>query len=891
MLRLPLVIALVVLCGGRWLLAAAPGGPLTFERDVRPILKAHCFLCHGEETPHKGNLDLRLARLMRAGGESGPAIVPDKPAESLLVGRIRAGEMPPGDKKLSAGEIDVIARWIEQGARTAYDEPADPAAATFTPVEREHWAFRPISRPSPPPAPDNGPPSNPVDAFLLARLAEKNLTFSAPADARTLIRRAYFDLLGLPPTSVEVDEFVADTAPDAWLRLVDRLLASPHYGERWGRLWLDVAGYADSDGVNEQDPLRPFAYKYRDYVIRAFNADKPLDEFVREQLAGDEALAPPYANLSPQQADCLVATGFLRMGPDGTGVTVADVNQVRNDVLVDTIKIVSTSLLGLSVGCAQCHAHRFDPIPQTDYYRLRAIFEPAYDVSNWRSPSARLVSLMSDADRRRMAEVDQEVKQIGAERGAAYQAKADEIFAQEVAALPEELQELLRVTYHTPADKRTPEQLELFKERPKLNVTTGSVYLFDQKWSIETDKIYAARTAQAKARRPAEDFAQALTEIPGKIPATRVFYRGDITQPREAVQPGELSILSGAETPVIPSDDPKLPTSGRRAVYARHLTDGKHPLLPRVLVNRVWLNHFGRGIVGTPGDFGLAGDRPTHPELLDWLASELTSGGWRLKRIHKLLMTSMAYAQVSRRTPALDAADPDNRLLGRMSVRRLEAEMLRDAVLTVSGTLNPKMFGPPVPVMPDEVGQVVLGVDTRDSAGRPSGKTVLLGSEAYRRSVYVQVRRSMPLSMLETFDAPRLAPNCELRSASTVAPQALLMLNNELIVDEADAFAQRIRGQAGADLGAQIRAAWQAAFAEEPTAAQRADAQEFLAAQTKIFSERDAAEAKAQTTGAPSAPNAGKKAEAKAPPRPPAERALAAFCQALLSSNRFLYID
>ncbi len=765
MLRLLVCFALVVFGAASRLNAATPGpitpGALTFEHDVRPILKAHCFLCHGEEEKPKGELDLRLVRLMMHGGESGPAIVAGKSAESLLLQRLRAGEMPPGPKKLLAKEIDTIAHWLDQGAATAFPEPADPAAAVFTEVERSHWSFQSVVRPSLPPVAQTELVRTPIDAFLLAKLAAEKLTFSAEADGRTLIRRAYFDLLGLPPTPEQVNEFLADTAPDAWERLIDRLLASPHYGERWGRLWLDVAGYAESDGVSEVDPVRPFAHKYRDYVIRSFNADKPLDDFIREQLAGDEMLKPPYTNLTQQQADQMVATGFLRMGPDGTGVAAADPNLVRNDVMAETIKIVSTSLLGLSVGCAQCHAHRFDPIPQADYYRLRAIFEPAYDVSNWRPPQARLVSLMSDADRKLMTEVDVEIKRIALERQTAFQAMADAIFAAEVSNLPEEQQEELRAAYAAPADKRTLQQQAMFKERPTLNVTTGSVYLFDQKWAADANKRFAALTEAATARRPKEEYAQALTEVPGKIPQTHVFYRGDITQPREAVKPSELSVLMSADTPAIPDDDPKLPTSGRRAIYARYLTGGKHPLLARVLVNRIWLNHFGRGIVGTPSDFGLAGERPSHPELLDWLSGELMSGGWRVKRMHKLLMTSNAYRQLSRRTPQLDAVDSENRLLGRMSVRRLEAEMLRDAVLTVSGKLNSKMFCASVPVMPDEVGQIVIGIDTRDSAGRPSGKAVSLGDEVYRRSVYVQVRRSMPLSMLDTFDGPRLSPNCE----------------------------------------------------------------------------------------------------------------------------------
>ena len=360
---LPLVL-IAALCA--WSLserAALPAEPLTFEAHVRPILKAHCWQCHGEEEELKGNFDARLARFLLKGGDSGPAIVAGKHDKSLLYEKVAAGEMPPGKKKLSPREIEVLARWIDSGAGTARPEPESLAAGdTFTDEERAHWSFQPIRRPELPPV--NHPESvrTPIDAFVLSRLESQGLSFGPAADRATLIRRLAFDLTGLPPETEAVDEFVNDPAPDACERLVDRLLDSPAYGERWGRHWLDVAGYADSDGFSEKDLERKWAWKYRDYVVRAFNDDKPWNEFIVEQLAGDELLTPPYANLTPEQADRLIATGFLRMGPDGTGDGAVDQNVARNEVLAETIKIVSTSLLGLSVGCAQCHAHRYDPI-------------------------------------------------------------------------------------------------------------------------------------------------------------------------------------------------------------------------------------------------------------------------------------------------------------------------------------------------------------------------------------------------------------------------------------------------------------------------------------------------------------------------------------------------
>ncbi|MDX1946267.1 MAG: PSD1 and planctomycete cytochrome C domain-containing protein [Pirellulaceae bacterium] len=853
-----------------WLLAAQP---LTFERDVRPILKAHCFDCHGDQEKHEGNLDLRLVRLIGQGGDSGPALVAGKATESLLVQRIAAGEMPPEGKHLPAKDLATLKAWIDQGAKTARPEPQ--ALADITDDDRAFWSFQPIQSP-PVPTIDNprSEINNPLDPFLLAELAKVDLGFSPRADKRTLIRRVTFDLVGLPPTPDEVEAFLADESPDAWERLLDRLLARPQYGERWGRHWLDVAGYADSDGYSEKDLERKYAYKYRDYVIRAFNADKPWDVFLREQLAGDELIgSPPYKNLSPVDAERLTATGFLRMAPDGSGaVAPGEQDLARNEVVADTIKVVSSSLLGLTVGCAQCHNHRYDPIPQADYYRIRALFEPAYNWKAWRAPGGRLISLWTDEQIEAAKQVDAELKALADEKKTALDAIVEEIFASEVAKLPEDQQELARTARAADAKARTPEQQQILKDHPSLNVNPGSAYLYSRKRMDEFNQAYAERQVAIQDRRPAEDFVPCLTEVPGQLPPTFVFFRGDITQPKQEVQPGELTVLATAAA-AIPTDDPALKTSGRRLVYAKWLTSGQHPLVGRVLVNRFWLHHFGRGIVATPGDFGFLGARPTHPQLLDWLATRFVADGWELKRFHRLLLGSAAYRQSSRRTDAIDRVDPENRLLGRMSIRRLEAEAVRDSLLAASGRLNHKLYGAPTPVTPDEVGQVILGVDTRDGAGRFTGKKVALGEDEFRRSLYVQVRRSLPLSMLETFDAPLLTPNCDLRSRSTVAPQSLLLMNNDFVIGQSNLLAQRILAEAGEDPATRVRLAWKLALAAEPADWQMHSAITFLTAQEAEF-----------VAAAP-----------KVEPNPqlpmPAIRALAALCQALFSSNAFLYVD
>ena len=426
--------------------------PLNFETHVRPILKANCFECHGEGKKLKGGLDLRLKHFVVKGGKSGSALVPGKPAESTLLQRIRSQEMPPGKKKLTKDEMAIIERWIQEGARTTRAEPKElPLGFSISPDEASHWAFQAIRRVEPPKYPPlvKGGSRNPVDAFLLAKLAEKGLSFAAEADKITLIRRATFDLIGLPPTPAEVEVFLKDNAPDAYEKLLDRLLASPHYGERWGRHWLDIAGYADSEGYTGEDPVRKTAYRYRDYVIRSINADKPWDQFIKEQLAGDEMIrpnppAPPLnkgwlGGWPAEDVDKLIATGFLRMAPDGTASPGVNQKAASNQHVADTLQIVSTSLLGLTLHCAQCHNHRYDPIPQVDYYHVRAIFEPALNVNSWRTPAGREVALFKDEDRKKADEIEKEAAKIDQERLKKQAGYIEETFQKQLAKLPKEL--------------------------------------------------------------------------------------------------------------------------------------------------------------------------------------------------------------------------------------------------------------------------------------------------------------------------------------------------------------------------------------------------------------------------------------------------------------------
>jgi mono/diheme cytochrome c family protein len=843
-------------------------GALTFEQHVRPILRTHCTECHGEGSKPRGGLDLRLRRFAVAGGDSGPAIVPGKSAASLLLARVRAHEMPPGKLKLAPDEIDRIERWIAGGAATLHAEPGRlPPGRYLSEDDLGFWSFQPIRRP-PVPTPRRAAVAvNAIDAFLLAKLEAVGLSFAPPADRYTLLRRVTLDLTGLPPTLDEIDRFVRDRSPGAYERVVERLLSSPAYGERWGRHWLDVAGYADSHGGTGPDPVRAYAWKYRDYVIRSLNHDLPLDRFITEQIAGDELAASPPARLSADDLDRLTATGFLRTAADGTATAGADVKVAANQTVADTVQIVSTALLGLTMHCAQCHNHRYDPITQEDYYRLRAVFEPAYDVKAWRSPQGRLVSLQGPGDRQKAQRIEQDARRIDAERLTKAAEHIERTFQKQLARVPENLRADVEKAYRTPPAKRTAAHRKLLREHPSVNVSIGSLYLYDRKAADDLAR-YADRAAKLRATRPVEDFIDALTEVPGKVPATHLFHRGDPEQPRQTVPPDTLAVLANLGLGPIPAKDLTRPTTGRRLAFARQLVSGKHPLTARVLVNRVWMHHFGKGIVATPGDFGTLGERPTHPELLDFLAGELMRN-WSLKRLHRLIVTSAAYRQSSRGDARGWTVDPDARLLWRMPLRRLEAETVRDAMLAVAGRINRRPFGPPVPVTPDSSGQIVLGLDTRDGAGRPRGAPGLVGEDFYRRSVYVQVRRSMTLSVLETFDAPVLSPSCERRTFSTVAPQSLFLMNSDFMVRTAGAFAARVRREAASLPDAQVRLAWRLAYGRPADQAQVSGALAYLAGQTALFRAKKSVR-----------PGAG-----------PEEQAMATFCQALLSSNPFLYVE
>ena len=501
---------------------------------------------------------------------------------------------------------------------------------------------------------------------------------------------------------------------------------------------------------------------------------------------------------------------------------------------------------------------------------MRAVFEPAYDWKNWRTPKARQVSLYSAADKKRAAQIEVEAKKIDAERTEKQTAFIEQTFEKELAKLPAETRDAARAARDTPAKERSKEQAALLKKHPSLNVSAGSLYLYDRK-AADKLKAMAADAAKLRGRKPKEEFVRAVTEVPGKVPSTFLFIRGDHEQPKQELVPASLTVLHGdSEEAQLPINDESVVSTGRRLAWAQRLTDGSHPLLARVLVNRVWLHHFGRGLVNTPGDFGVLGDRPTHPALLDWLATEFVDSGWSLKHLHKLIMTSTAYRQAGSRNP--HSVDPDNTLYWQFPLRRLDAETLRDSILTVAGKLNDKRHGPPVPVMADRVGQFVIGKENLN-AGRP-GAVIAMRGEEYRKTAFIQSRRSRPLTVLDAFDLPRMEPNCDKRNASTVATQSLLLINSEFIVGMSNHFAARLKEEAGSDVDVQIQLAWRLAFVRSATDGEVSESLSFVAAQKQHFEKHPV-------------PSGAKNSK----PRDAGEVALASFCQMLLSSNEFLYID
>jgi hypothetical protein len=701
------------------------------------------------------------------------------------------------------------------------------------PADERHWAFQPVQRPALPAVRNHAWVRTPIDAFVLARLERQGIQPAPPADRRTLLRRVYFDLIGLPPTPAEQQAFLNDSSPDALARVVDDLLARPQYGERWARHWLDVVRYAESNGY-ERDGAKPSAWRYRDYVIDAFNHDKPYDRFLTEQLAGDE--------IDGSNPDTQIATTFLRLGTWDD--EPADPKMDRYDQRDDVLGTTASAFLGLTLRCARCHNHKFEPLTQVDYYRMLAVFEPLKRPQKARNDldreigTAEEVAALRDqaAVRIQYAELTRTIR--------------DRLLAQKKTALPAEAV----TAFQTDGSLRTDAQHQLVKQfTPQIEKEIRAAATPEESAQLQRLERYLALIEASQAGKLPR--AYIWYEDGPKAPVTHVFQRGNPAKPKKEVKPGVPAVLAVRE---LEPPRPLARSTGRRLWLAQWLTRPEHPLTARVLVNRMWQGHFGKGIVATANDFGTAGEPPTHPELLDWLASELVAGGWRIKPLHRMIVLSNTYQMASTSQPAGKAGP-----LARWPQRRLEAEAVRDAILAVSGRLNPRMAGPSIyPPIPRAV------LEGQSRPGEGWGKSD--EREAARRSVYIFVKRTLGVPELELLDTPDTSSSCEQRPVSTTGPQALTFLNGDFIHEQAQAFAARLLRETGTDGPALVERAFTLALCRPPRPAELQAAVNFLARQRQQI-ESDARKTKQEVDTL--------------------KEALEAFCLVLLNTNEFVYLN
>ena len=784
---------------------------LRFERDVLPILARHCHECHGAKAPKRG-LDLRGIRSLVDGGQSGVIAVPGKPGQSYLFQMVRRQTMPPrGKAKLSKAEVETIRSWIAGGmlADTPYTipQPRDLVG----PGDRQHWSFQRLSRPTVPVVNSSSDVVTAVDAFVQARLEMAGLGMAEPADRATLLRRVVLDLLGRPPFPAEQDRFLSDSMPGAWQRQVDRLLASPEFGQRFGRHWLDVAGYADTvgfDHVPTQVIMTEGKWRYRDYVIDAINADHRFDHFLHEQLAGDELVDWKRADhYTPEIVRNLVATGFMRTARDQTHESVGVITPNYYEVLFETMDVVTGGLLGLSIKCARCHDHKFDAVPQQDYYRLMATLMTSYNPADWRpvyrfdaKVNERSIFDVSKTTRREIDDenvrrdraIDSQQKRIKAVRGTA----GSRILAVKRAAVPEPIRADVVAAIAADPKNRSPVEKYLAGRFEKLLKVVDA--------EIDGELVAKEKATIALAEETIGDLQQqrrgygriqALFDV-GKVSTTFVLRRGDFRYPGIPVAPGYPSVL--CDTPGQSVMTPaKVPagTSGRRLALARWLTRPQtraSALVTRVLVNRFWQALFGKGLVRTSGEFGVQGTPPTHPLLLDWLAGEFQRHDWQVKPLLRLLLVSRVYRQSSRPVDSNRArqVDPGNRLLWKMPLRRLESEAVRDSLLAVSSRLDRSLGGPPVPQSAHSDGRITINAE---ALKRPFDR--------WRRSVYLVTRRGYAVTVLDVFDQPSILTTCSRREASAVPLQSLTMINGPFADERARGLAEAVLSgaRAGAD--------------------------------------------------------------------------------------------
>jgi len=843
------------------------------EHEILPVFQLRCVACHGKRK-QEGGLDLRTVAGRIKGGKSGPALVPGDPDASLLIHRIESGEMPPPElqlmnsvRPLTEAELQKVRSWIAAGApegppreTLAVDLENDPLVND---EDRQFWSFLPPERPAVPEAASPERAKNPVDAFLLRKLAAKDLAYSPEAAPVRLMRRAYLDLIGMPPTPAEVKDYLADSSPDAYEQLVDRLLYSPLYGERWARHWLDLAGHTDSEGFGNHDRPRTFAWRYRDYVIRSFNSDKPYDRFLTEQIAGDELGDYRDEKVTQELIDRLAATGFLRTAADPTDAPERGFIPERMNIIADEIQVLTSSVMGITIGCARCHDHKYDPIPQRDYYRFSAILQTAYDPYDWLPPAKRELDLALDSEKRAVEEHNapdkEKITQLEKALAREEDPYREKLREKRLSELPEGVQDDLRNLSDTPEEKRTEVQNYLARKFAKtLAITSAAVKKEYPEIAGRIDPIQKD-LRETKAKLLTKPHVRVLMDTGGKASGSYLLQRGDPLTPVQAVEPGVPSVLKAGIKPYeIKTPYEGADSSGRRLALAKWLTQPFHPLTARVLVNQLWMRHFGRGIVASPSNFGRAGTPPSHPELLDWLATEFVQNGWSIKHMHLLMMTSAAYRQTSHTSETLLAADPENALLSRMPLRRMDAETLYDSILRVSGRLDEEMYGPP------------SKLEVKDNK-----EVVAKASEnGFRRSLYVTQKMQTPLTLLDAFDLPRMTPNCVERRQSQVPTQALQMMNGTDVWEHSRYMAGRLMDEIGTDPDEQVEAIFLRTLSRRPSHEEKEDSLVAL----KTFGEMWLTRLAKDRDPAP----VGWKSR---------WLALASFCHTMLNSAEFSFID
>ncbi len=831
---------MVAFVAGLWL-GAARGDLPDFTRDIRPIFDKRCGNCHSR-LQQKGGLRLDAGQSVLQGGKKGAVIAPGRPAESRLLARVTSTtddeRMPPEGAPLASDQIALLTAWIQAGAPI-------PAHETIPSSPADHWAFQPVQNPAPPVVQDAAWPRNAVDRFLLAGLEARGLRPASDAAPAALLRRVTLDLVGLPPTPAEQLTFARafEAEPAAALdHVIDDLLARPEYGERWARHWLDLARYADSNGY-ERDAAKPLVWQYRDYVIRSLNADKPYARFVQEQLAGDE--------LPDASAETVIATGFLRLGHWDD--EPADVAADRFDQLDDLVRTTSEAFLGLTLGCARCHDHKFEPLSTRDYYSLVAVFAPLQRPQNGRTELT--LPAGSPAELAALAARDRDLERLSREAANALKQFREDFLGTVPSSLPAATLEAWR----TAPERRSEAQKKLVSD----SQTALEKELEAARHEVLRQQLASWELKKRQLREATPDLSSGyfLREPPGvSVPLTHVLQRGNPQRPGDVVTPAAPAIL---HPPALSPSPGSGRTSGRRLAFARWLTAPENPLFARVMVNRVWQQHFGTGLVRTPGDFGLMGEPPTHPELLDWLAHWFVhEAHGSIKELHRLLLGSRAW-RMSRQPPAgALAVDPENRLWSYLPYRRLEVEPIRDSMLAASGRISLRKFGPPM--FPD-IPAAALEANTDKS----SIWTASTAEEQSRRTIYAFIKRGLVVPMLEVLDLCDTVQSSSRRQTTTVAPQALTLFNGSFVNAQAAQLAQRLGREAGPDPDARLDLAYRLTVARPPRPEERQSLREFLK----------------RETAAQSAEKPGTDAQAAG------ERAWIQLARVVLNLNEFVYPD